>query len=137
MRRLDERELRIARTGWHVDDQKISSWPQFDIAEELGDDFHDDRSAPDCRRIALDQKPDRNELYSVRLKGDDLRIRIYLKRLVDGSDHPRNVRAVDIRIHEPHPCARLASDTARLTATVDFPTPPFPLDTAMTVPRFG
>src|SRR5665213_2863482 len=30
-----------------------------------------------------------------------------------------------------------ASDTARFTATVDLPTPPLPLDTAMTRPRFG
>jgi len=31
----------------------------------------------------------------------------------------------------------LANDTAKLVATVDFPTPPFPLDTAMIFPRFG
>src|SRR5688500_30644 len=30
-----------------------------------------------------------------------------------------------------------ASATARLLATVDFPTPPLPLEIAMTCPRFG
>src|SRR3954462_7504066 len=33
------------------------------------------------------------------------------------------------------PC--FASATARLTATVDLPTPPLPLETAMMFPRFG
>jgi hypothetical protein len=30
-----------------------------------------------------------------------------------------------------------ASATAKLTATVDFPTPPLPLETAITCPKFG
>ena len=51
--------------------------------------------------------------------------------------HARHVRTVDVGIHEPDPRAERASATARFTATVDLPTPPLPLDTAITRPRFG
>src|SRR5207245_4150668 len=37
----------------------------------------------------------------------------------------------------PTRCPCWASATARLTDTVDFPTPPFPEETASTLPRFG
>jgi len=51
--------------------------------------------------------------------------------------HPRDVRPVNVGVHEPHALtpANRARATARLVETVDFPTPPFPDEMAMTVPR--
>ena len=49
---LCERELRVAGAGRQIDQQIVQLAPR-DVAHELCDDLHDDRTAPDRGRIAL------------------------------------------------------------------------------------
>ena len=71
LRRLHERELRVAGSRRHVDDEVVELAPR-DVAQELRDDLHHDRPAPDRRLVALDQEAEADDLDAVRLERNDL-----------------------------------------------------------------
>src|SRR5688500_15939187 len=98
-RRLDERQLRVAGSRRHVYDQEVELSPVH-VTEELGDDLHDDRSAPDRGLVALYEEADADELDTVRLERDDLRVGRALRQSLP-SHQPRDVRAVDVWVHQP------------------------------------
>jgi len=96
-RRLHQRELRVAGARGHVDEEDIELPPR-DVAEELRDDLHHDRPAPDRRLVALDEETERDELHAVRLEGLDL---LVLHRWGGiHAHHPRDVRPVDVGVHQ-------------------------------------
>jgi hypothetical protein len=97
LRRLHERELRVTSAGRHVDEEVVGLTPG-DIAQELGDDLHDDRPAPDRWRIPLHHEADAHELHAVRLERNDALV-LHRRRLID-PHHARDVRPVDVGVHE-------------------------------------
>ncbi len=49
---LGERQLRVAGAGREIHQEVVELAP-LHVAQELSDDLHDDRPAPDRRRVAL------------------------------------------------------------------------------------
>ena len=96
---LDQRELGVPGARRHVH-QEIVELAPVDIPQELLNHLHDDGAAPDGRRIALDQEPDRHEFDAVDFQGPDPAAAD--DRLLEGSEHAGDVGAVDVRIHQPH-----------------------------------
>src|SRR5206468_10521899 len=68
---LREGQLRVAGPRRQVDEKIIQLAPR-DVVHELRDNLHDDRAAPDRRRIALHDEPERHQLHAVRLERLDL-----------------------------------------------------------------
>ena len=111
VRRLDERELRVTCTGRQVDDEEVQLTPR-DVAQKLIDDFHHDRTAPNRRLIALDQKAEADELHAMRLERNDLLVHDRRRRV--DAHHPRHVRAVHVRIHQPDAPTRLRNRDGKI-----------------------
>src|SRR5213080_2442895 len=94
---LCERQLRVAGAGRQVHEEIIQLAPR-DVAHELLDDFHDNRPAPDCRRVALDDESQRHQLYAISL--ERLNLATLHIRLLIPPEHPRNVGTVDVGVHQ-------------------------------------
>ena len=102
--RLDQGELRVAGARRHVHQEEVELAP-FHVAQELLNDLHDDGAAPDGRRVALHQIAERHQLHAVRL--DRLDAPFHHRRpLLQHAEHPREVRAVDVGVHQADPAAR-------------------------------
>ncbi len=54
-------------------------------------------------------------------------------RFAVDTDHLRHVRPVDVAVEQADAGARVGCPAARFVATVVFPTPPFPEETAITL----
>ena len=83
--------------GRHVENQEVQSAP-VDVAEHLFDRLHHHRTAPDDRRVGVENEAQRHQLDAVLLErpnavADDDR------SLVD-AEHRRQRRAVDVDVEE-------------------------------------
>jgi len=70
LRRLNQRQLRVAGPGRHVDDEVVERPPRH-VTEELSDDLHDDRTTPDRRLIAIDEESDGDQFDAMPFERDD------------------------------------------------------------------
>src|SRR5438552_7126565 len=95
--RLHEKKLVVTSDGWHVNEKIIELAP-LHIAQELGDDLHDDRSAPDRRLIALDHESKAHDFDSVCLERNDLLV--LDRRWSVDTHHARDVRSIDVGIYQ-------------------------------------
>src|SRR5712692_11981426 len=59
---LGERQLRVAGAGRGIHQEVVELAPR-QVAQELPDDLHDDRPAPDRRCVALHDQAERHELH--------------------------------------------------------------------------
>src|SRR5204863_5288491 len=96
--RLGERQLGVAGAGREIDQEVVELAP-LHVPHELLDHLHDDGTAPDRRRVALHDQPERHDLYAVTLERLNLAAP-HLGLLVH-AHHAGNVGPVDVRIHEP------------------------------------
>ena len=72
--RLHQRELGVAGAGREIDDEVVEPAP-VDVAQKLLDDLHDDRAAPDGRRVALHEEAEGHELDAECLERVNLALR--------------------------------------------------------------
>ena len=99
MHGLHQGELRITGSRRQIDEQIIELAP-IHIPQELLQDLHNDRSAPDGWRVAFDHEAKRDDLHSMRLEGNDFLV-AHLG-LLGHAQHPRDVGAIDVSVHDPH-----------------------------------
>ena len=88
--------------------------------------------APDHGLVFLDQETDRHGFQAVFFDGLELLAVAF--GLLGDAQQARNRWAINIGIQQAHLQTQLRQASARLTATVDLPTPPLPLATAMICP---
>ena len=131
---LDQGQVNVARPGRQVDHQhveRIDSRSPADVLDHLAHRRGGHRSAPDHRRRLIDDEADGHDLEAPGLEGLELAV-LELRLLVDAqsSAAPKGRRCR--RRAGPTARPRPAKAQARFTATVDLPTPPLPLATAIT-----
>ena len=125
-----ERQLRVAGAGRKVDDQDVELAPD-DVLQELAHDAHDHRPAPDDRRAIVEEEPHRDDRDPEALDRHDLLLLEHARAGLGRAGHEWHARAVHVGVEQARPADRgPLSASARLTATVDLPTPPLPLATA-------
>src|SRR5688572_21550389 len=129
---LRQGQLDVPGARRHVDDQIVELAPVC-FTQELGEGLGHHRAAPDHRLLFLDQEPDRHRAQAVGCERLEPLAVARDRPLAGQPQHPGLAWAVDIRIKQPDPGASRASPSARLTATVDFPTPPLPEAIASTL----
>jgi hypothetical protein len=123
LRQLNQRKLGITGARRHVDEQVVQLAP-IDLLQELADDPHHDRPAPDRRRIFVDKEPDAHQLDTMSFQRDDALVRSHARPGVD-AEHNRDVRAVYIGIHEPDLEAQLGERCRQIGSDGGFPYPAF------------
>ena len=127
---LHNRKLNIAGARRQIEDEHIEFAP-FHLPQKLLGVARHHRPAQNRRRAVVEQKSHRHQLQSVLF---DRQNAIFFRRhrLFARAEHERNTRAINVAIAETDARAGIvASATARFAATVDLPTPPFPLAMAM------
>src|SRR5439155_1713217 len=96
---LHERQLGVARAGRQVDDEEVGGSP-VDVAQELPDDAHDERAAPDDGRLLVEEEAHRDEPDAVALERLDPLGRRRVRPLC-GPEHDGQARPVDVGVDEP------------------------------------
>jgi hypothetical protein len=120
--------LHVARSRRQVDHQIVELAP-IHAAQKLLDDAVQHGAAPHQRLVAGIEEAHGHQLDAELVERlDAVAIR---HRGAVHAHHQRHIGAVDVGIHEAHLYPSDASPTARFTATVVFPTPPFPEPTAI------
>ena len=99
---LHQRQLGVARARRQVYEEVVQLTP-LHVPQELLDHLHDDGAAPDRRRVALDDEAQRHELHPVAL--ERLHLAAPHRGLPVHAHHARDVRPVDVGIHEANAAA--------------------------------
>ena len=128
--RLHDRQLDVAGAGREIEHEVIEFAP-FDLPQKLLRVTRHHRPAQDRRRSVVEQETHRHQLEVVLLDRDDL-VLFRRGRPIARAEHERDARAVDVAIAEADARFVCSSAMARFAATVDLPTPPLPLATAIT-----
>ena len=127
---LAERDRDVAGAGRHVDDEQVELAP-VDVLQELLERAVEHRPAPHQRLVVVDEEADRHQLQVVRDRRDHQLVDEH--RLLVDPEHLRDRVAVDVGVEDADPRAPCAANAAaRLTVSVDLPTPPLPEATAIT-----
>ena len=125
---LCDRDRDVAGAGRQVEQQDVEVAPE-DVGEELLQRAVQHRSAPYHGRVALGELRDRDHLHVVRDRRHDHPLDLGGPGV--RAEHAGDGMAVDVGVHTPTDRPRAAIAAARLTVTLDFPTPPLPDATAV------
>ena len=104
LRGLHERELRVAGARRHVHEEVVKLSPRH-VLQELREDLHHDRAAPDGRLFLLDQEADGHDFDAVGLEGDDLLVHHGGGGI--HAQHEGQVGAIDVGVHDADAFAHL------------------------------